>query len=407
MKKDNFPKYVFSGLFIGACFTYGFLSMGNTFGDIKYYLEKGVSDYGNIEENIDKIEKEINEKTPYRYNIIEGYGYINKLLGKKEVNGLEYVIDKEGYVTSGNLWSDIHTIDSEPLAVRVRKLSDSMEKRGTKTIVIGFPEKYEGSESKYYTGIPYNHHKYVMDEYLSYIRKYRVPYIDFREELMNCGLEYEDKFFKTDHHWTPRAAFEGFKILIDNLNEEHGMNLDPDNYYRNLDNYNIINYENKMLGSAGRSVGISYSGLEDFELIYPKDNNNYKLIQKNGSETQSFEGAYEESLLTFSPIENIENDWNEIYTNSLYDIYLHGVKSESKIINKSNKDGLKVLFLRDSFADPLAAFMAPLCSSIDMLWTERYSGNIDDYIKNGDYDLVLVSFFPDDLKDSFFKFYEN
>ena len=408
MKHDNLGKYIFSVIFLVGCFVYGGLSFSKAYPALEEELKQiNIADYSKNKENIEKIQTVINENTYKKFNLIESYGSINKLLGKKEINGFEYVIDKEGYLASGNFWGNIHTIDSEPLAVRVRKLSDDMKEKGTNTLVLGFPEKVNGENKNGYSGIPYNTHKYVMDEYLAYIRRYRVPYIDFRETLEKTDLTYDEKFFKTDHHWTSRAAFESFKELINTLNEKFNMNLDADNYYRNLDNYIIENFENMMLGSSGRSAGINYSQIEDFELIYPNDNNEYELFLKDGSKEWSHKGNFKEALLDYDGVDLIIDNKENIYTNSLYNIYLHGIKSEMRIINKTNQDAPKVLMLRDSFTDPLAAFMAPLFSEIDMLWTERYKGNIDEYIKKGDYDLVIVGFFPDDIKESFFRFYED
>lgn len=408
MSSDNIGKYIFSIIFLGGCFTFTLLSFNKTYHSVLNYCnEEKIMDISKSKDNISKINNIINESIVGRYKLIESYGELNKLLGKKEINGFEYVIDKDGYLNSGNFWANIHTIESEPLAVRVKKLSDDMEKKGTKTMVLGFPEKYKDDSSKNYDGIPYNNHQYVMDEYLSYIRKYRIPYIDFRDTLDNSGLSYEEKYFKTDHHWKPEAAFECFVNLIDNLNEKFDFNLDENNYYRNLDNYNIENYTNMMLGSEGRSTGMNYAAAEDFNLIYPKDNNEYELYLNNGYEEWTYSGCYKEALISYDPISLINKDKDNIYTNSLYDIYLHGIKSETKIKNNTNKNGLKVLFLRDSFADPIAEFMAPLCSEIDMLWTKEYHGNIDEYIKKNNYDLVLVSFFPDDLNEEFFNFYKD
>lgn len=409
MNKDNLGKYIFSAIFLAGCLTFTCLSLNKTYWGVRiFFQENNLKDISKAKENITNLNAVINENVVGKYELIETYGSINKLLGKKEINGFQYVIDKDGYLNSGNFWSNIHTIDSEPLAVRVKKLADDVEKTGTKTMVIGFPEKYRDDSSKNYSGIPYNNHKYVMDEYLGYIRRYRVPYVDLRETFKKSDLSYDEMFFKTDHHWKPRAAFEGFVEIVDTLNEKFDYKLDEDNYYRNLDNYNIEKFEGMMLGAAGRSTGMNYAPAEDFELIYPKDDDNeYELYLNNDEKQWDYDGNHKECLISYDLIDRINESENGIYTNSLYDMYLHGIKSETKIINKTKNEGLKVLFLRDSYADPLAEFMAPLCKEIDMLWTSRYHGSIEDYIKKNNYDLVIVAFYPDDIREEFFNFYKD
>ena len=42
-----------------------------------------------------------------------------------------------------------------------------------------------------------------------WLRYYKVPLLDLETLCETNGLTQQEAFFRTDHHWTPRAAFEG------------------------------------------------------------------------------------------------------------------------------------------------------------------------------------------------------
>jgi hypothetical protein len=185
-----------------------------------------------------------------------------------------------------------------------------------------------------------------------------------------------------------------------------GYDVDPDGYYRDISNYTVEEYEGMMLGSEGRSTGIQYaSGTEDFELFYLNDGSIYDYYGRNASGEKHYHGDITESIISYDIPNLIESDPDKIYTLSMYDMYMRGIQNETNIVNESNPDGLKVLMLRDSYADPIATYMAPYCSQIDMLWTKYVSEErIWQYIDENDYDLVIVGLYPDDISSDFIHF---
>lgn len=85
---------------------------------------------------------------------------------------------------------------------------------------------------------------------------------------MTDNLDAYDYFFKTDHHWTSEAGFYAFTKIAEYAENVLETRVDPK--VRNLDNYNVENFEEWYLGSNGQRTGIHYGGIDDFHFISPK-----------------------------------------------------------------------------------------------------------------------------------------
>lgn len=132
MKKNgNIEKYAFSVLFLVGLFSLSGLSMKNTFpvmqdtgqsltariqvlkgaDDSEEYTdisgeddtsdsEAGIEDANTVMDAITacllQFDTDISENVYHRYDWIEAYGAVSRALGKKEVNGFSYALDKNG-----------------------------------------------------------------------------------------------------------------------------------------------------------------------------------------------------------------------------------------------------------------------------------------------------------------------
>ena len=175
------------------------------------------------------------------------------------------------------------------------------------------------------------------------------------------------------------------------------MNLDPDGYYRNIDNYDVTWHKKMFLGSAGRNAGMSFGNLEleDFQTIIPKFSGKIKYSGK--------EGNYTDTVIIKDKL-----NYDDVYTSDPYGFYMNGIERKETIINENNPDGMKVLFIRDSFASPMIIDMIPYCSEIHSYWGKFATDEtVKNEIDNGNYDLVIVGYYTEDLIPNFFHFYEN
>lgn len=431
MKKyENIEKYAFSVLFLIGLFVYAGFSMKDTVPVLQKTMQRLVchiqdlntSDYQRRHTNVSgedhdsgtqiestqnvmdaisvgllEIDANILENVYRRYDWIEAYGTINRVLGKKEVNGFDYALDKNGAYNSLNFWNEVDDTNIRRFSQQLYLLEQDVENYGGKMLFMGFPNKYYEAWNCGYDGMPYNDYNDKMDELLLWNRRYGIDSIDYRKVLADTGMSFEEMFYKTDHHWTGYAAFAAFEELVEHLNKKYDSGLDEDGYYRNIDNYEVTWHENMYLGASGRKVGLSFSGdeLEDFQTLAPKFSGNITWNDKTGD--------YKESVIREEQLE-----FEDIYLSDVYAYYLGGVYARDTIVNHDNPDGLKIFFIRDSFASPMIIDMIPFCSQIDCVWGKYAS---DDYVKEmiaeNNYDYVFVGYYTEDIMPNFFRFYAD
>ena len=303
----------------------------------------------------------------HRWN--ELYGSIYRALGKNEENSFKYVRDKKGFLYSGNFYNN-SDVSAAELAGRVRRLQDKLKEKDTKFMVIMYPTKYNKDWSDGYYGIPYNDLNRFGDDVLRYFRRYDVDYMDFREILKDAGMGMDDIFYRTDHHWTVPTAFFATGKLIEHLNQHFNAGLDPDGFYRDIRNYRPETYENIYMGSQGRDTGEIYAGpLDDYTFIYPKFDTKFKYYYRyrGGKEGQK-EGDMAHTL-----IERKYLDYKDPYEREMNNGYLQGIVRFDRIENELNPGGPSIAFIRDSYSSPVAAFLSPMCSRIELAWSIHFN----------------------------------
>ncbi|WP_125142523.1 alginate O-acetyltransferase AlgX-related protein [Clostridium transplantifaecale] len=389
-------KSLFSVLFLICLFSFSALNLICKGPVVMKELREEKLDFHKPKQAITAIEEEMSEELLFRYPLIEGYGALQLMMGKKEENAFSNVIGKDGMLYGGNFWSGFGD-DQKELAVRTRRLHDLLEEKGTKMGVVIFPMKLPEESERYY-GIPYNDFSKLAGDYVSWLRYYQVPMLDLSDICGASGLTRKEAFFRTDHHWTPIAAFSGYCMILEWMEKSFNAVPDPDYELRNLDNYNKITLPGYMLGSQGRETGrIFAGGTEDYTVIYPKNEGDYLLYRGRLNNYLTYTGNFEKSLLA---IDKKKKNFKDIYNGSAEGVYLHnGVDEYVSIQNLETESKEKILLLRDSYATPVGAFLAQSFKQVDMLWTLRISEKeLDEFLGKNHYDYVILSLFPEDLK---------
>lgn len=348
------------------------------------------------------LENEVNEKLLLRYPMVEAYGLFQMAMGKQEENGFDVVKDKNGFLHSGNFWSGFGE-DQKELAMRVCRLFESLEKTGTKTGFILWPMKLAEPESRY-EGIPYNDFTKLSDSMAAWLRYYGVPFLDLRDLKEETGMSQEEFFFKTDHHWTPQAAFEGYLRLMDWMKTEYGEELDSAGELHKKENYYRETHENVMLGSLGQDAGILFAGgLEDYTVVYPKEEGEYLLKTGELGEYMTKEGSFRDALLEM----DLEPEsYPELYRQKASETYLGtSVETYISIENQGKASEKSILLLRDSYSQPVGAFLAQSFRRVDMLWTLAVSQEeLEEFLAENHYDYVLIALYPENLSSDAFPF---
>lgn len=327
-----------------------------------------------------------------KMEFIEGYSYMQVLMDKREIDNFTYIKDEDGYLHLASFFREDGN-DMERYAKRMKRLKEYAEPKGTKVLFFVTPGKYVRGETSFRTGMPVDDPNNLVDELLFFLNRYGVETVDGRKFIPNESMTVQEAFFKTDHHWTVPAAFEATRMLVEQMNEKFDAGLDPEGFYLDPAQYESVIYQQGMLGSMGRKTGANFSGMEDFEALWPKFECHYDRYYLNTQEEmEHLRGTTMEALMDTDVLLVNEN----IYEESQYSLYLDGLRPYEKIINRDNPDGCKILAIRDSYFSPMMVFMAPMCGQIDAIWAleEVEDLDIERYVKNNEFDYIIVEIYP-------------
>lgn len=352
------------------------------------------------------LEHSMTEKLLGRMNFIEGYSYLQALLGKEEFNNFTCIKDQDGFLHYAAFFREP---DREVAAytARLRRLRDAAAEYGGKVLFTVMPSKYIPGKTRLSPGLKPNDPNPITDETLFYVNRYGIPTLDMRKYLPNSTLSYEQTFFRTDHHWTIPAAFVGFGQLVESLNREFGAGLDPDGFYRDPNNYTAVTYRGGMLGSMGRKTSANYAAPEDFTALWPNFSGRFRResMEANGQITLR-EGDILETLMI---PETLTGQRKNIYSDSWYSLYLNGLRYHEHIENLDQPNGPKVLFIRDSYYSPVITFFAPLCGEIDAVWSLETEDalDIETMVLNNQYDYIIMEVYPYNIGADAFQFFRE
>ncbi|MFB8377855.1 alginate O-acetyltransferase AlgX-related protein [Paenibacillus taichungensis] len=392
-------KRITAFLFILVLVTFSVLNIIQSFGPIQKTLASADFHYSEAKELIHELDDDINEHVFDKFGFVEAYGYMQTLMWKNEENNFEVVKDMEGklhytYFATG-------PTDTKDLSDRIAALGAHLDPK-TKLTYVMTPDKYVRGYTKFPEGIPYNYNNETADGFLANLKQDGIDTVDLREGLLESGIPAKDLFFITDHHWKIKTAFWAFGQLVNHLDGMYDKPLDPGHYFTDLNNYNVVPYQDIFIGSQGRKAGKYFAGDDDFDLIYPKFKTDYSFYFKTGETEATLNGRFEDALLTTYPL-NVQGATYDL-TADKYFTYLYGNQGIVHVVNKDKPNGLKVLFIKDSLAVPMISFLSTVVSEIYLIDPRYYTGDIVDFASETDLDHVFVSISPQDLVDEFFPY---
>ena len=403
MKKYILKKRIFAVVFLIVIFSFSIINFIHSYEPLKTLLtntkrEEAVT--------VAELEASINENLYGRMNFIETYGFIQVLLDKRESNNFTSIIDEDGFLHYSSFYREEDPRIFE-YALRLKRLQDCVAVNDTKVLFVVTPSKYCPDETVVRPGISVNDPNPVVDELLFYLNRLGVETLDLRESLPNENLSLEETFFKTDHHWTIPAAFYATGEVVNKIEESFGEDLDPQDYYTDISNYDIVTYKKGMLGSMGRKTGAVFSGLENFTAIWPRFEGSFyrECKAEEGRDLSVYEGGFTEALMNTKLL----TEKNDVYSDSQYSTYLNGLRIYEKIINNENPEGPSFFMIRDSYFSPVMAFMMPMCGRIDAIWSleETHELDIESYVKEEQFDYIIMEIYPYNIENKAFNFFKG
>lgn len=226
--------------------------------------------------------------------------------------------------------------------------------------------------------LPANHYEYkddeIMDIIKSDLKKYgdNIKFIDlissFSDQASSAQL-----FYKTDHHWTSEGAYNGYSAIA------KSMGFVP----TNKEQFKIENY-NGFYGTSYAKSALWFSEPDTIEIWENKnhtDNTITVTIKDGKDEITSNTMFFKENLKT----------------EDQYTTFLNGNHGYVKITNNENKNGKKLLIIRDSYAHCLAPFLADNYEEIVLIDLRYYKISVSAAAKSEEVNEVLVLYGLDSI----------
>ena len=263
-------------------------------------------------------------------------------------------------------------------------LQSYLENKNIPMLYIVAPCKYIEGVTKLPYGIRFYNDQNT-DEFLAVLKEAGVDSLDLRQSLQNSGLDLADCHFKTDHHWKHQTAFFAYKTSVDFIRERYQINLDPDAFYTDLNNYYTLDFKNAFLGSQGRRVGAAVVGKDDVSVILPKYDTDYRIYDGTKREEILWQGAFEDTILRRHLLSQTDE-----YAN-MYGAYFEFDFSHLIIQNQKVKNGKHIIVLKDSFGLPFSAFLSTTTETVEMIDMRGFDhASLCSYLAESNPDLVIV-----------------
>jgi hypothetical protein len=329
---------------------------------------------------ISKVNEEFEDGIAMRGVFITGFGLLQRIMDKHEVGNYDLIKDMNGYL----VWKPRQKVlDLDSRVENLAGIYEYAKDNDKGFLLIETPSPDLKGITKYPPGVTSTDNLNI-DMFLSKLSEKGIPYLDARE--LFGGLDVSELRYKTDHHWAMPLALKTFGATVDRLNNAYGYALDPDGVFADPDNYYVEEHPDSFLGSFGVRVGKYYAGMDDLDILLPKFETNLTLKKflKNHEPNGEFTGDFREAFI----------DDDKLAPDHLnkYQAFLRNGYLENVIENHLNDNGLKCLFITDSFGRPFAQYLS-LCFSetvyIDGSRESRYTGNMREYVESQDADVII------------------
>jgi len=391
MKKIN--KYVVTSILIIGIIAYvGFYMLIKNSYEMIELINSDIS----IKDKISETE-ELYEKLPNEEELLNAYSLEQKLINTSFYDDPEYgVIIKD---TEGKLYFPYAKVNTSKYQENLIKLKKQLDELEVSLLYVQVPGKKIKEHTKFPVSEYDDYSNECADEFLEGIENNDISTLDLRENVEIDNLDKSSLFYKTDHHWTTETAFWAADEIKKYLNENYNFEI-LDKYF-DKDNYNFKLYEKSFLGSLGRRVGKHVAGVDDYMFIYPKFDTNYDIFYPvQQKEIPLWSGNFYDTICR----DSILNDQD--ITANKHASYFEYDYSNLIIKNKMIENDKKILIIKDSFSLPTVAFLSTGIKEIHLI-DLRYEGapkNIEQYVRDNGFDLVMIMYNTQVFGDTMFNF---
>lgn len=336
-------------------------------------------------ESLEEISNTITLNLANRNQWINLNGLFQKGMGKTGD------LEKDWYrLNNGMLMYSFRKSSPEELntyANNVVKLSRYVEKQGKNFLYVELPCKAQ-KEGEYPAGVP-EYGNQNADEILKVLDRKSVQRMDVRDIMEKEHIKSTECFFRTDQHWKPATALWAAGEISKKLSQVDSKWKDHPEY-RNLNNYRKEHYSNLFLGAIGKKIGSTYAGMDDFDMLIPKFDNQFQYRMPKAEKSVERTGNFKTAFIV---PENLEKNPFRVNT---YATYSGGDHPEERVTNEKVKNNRHILLIRDSFSCALMPYLSLYTKNVTTLDLRHYkTESLYDYIRNHpEIDTVMVAYNP-------------
>ena len=222
----------------------------------------------------------------------------------------------------------------------------------------------------------------MTDHLITSLEEAGVDVISMSKEFYDEGLNSEDIFLRTDHHWLPQSAMRACFSLADKLNKNYGYSVDTQLF--DISNYDISYAPNNAFGSLGKKVTRVYAEPERLPILTPKYDSDVTVFISKTNETRT--GKIQEVLF----------NWDALRSKDIYErewgFYGFDDQALVSIHNNLKQDGKRVLVLRNSFADAMTPYLGNLAENVDIIYLAYFDGSLETFIKETAPDTIVLAY---------------
>ncbi|MCR4923270.1 MAG: hypothetical protein K5931_04605, partial [Lachnospiraceae bacterium] len=222
------------------------------------------------------------------------------------------------------------------------------------------PNSFEILKEKVPRGLPLVDEKKEIDKFYKDLEAFEnVKTVDLYPKLLETSGEGKQVYYRTDHHWTTAAAYEGYKVIC------REMGIAPSSF------------ETVKKGSIRDFYGTYYAKYKG--IFIKADTIEYYDIPVDSyliNEKDSFDSLYDE-------------DKAKIYDK--YAFFLRGNYGLAVIKGKGQKRGRDLIVIKDSYGNCLIPFLTMDYDSITVLDLRYYGGSVKKLLdEKKDQDILLL-----------------
>lgn len=329
-----------------------------------------------------KFESYFSDQFPFREEFSEMYSKMQLAFGKNKIKNY-YVLEDNWIMPTPS--KQITDEDLKSAANEINELTEIAIKSNKKVYYTFTPHKQSMLSHlypKYTEGL--ENATINKNKFKTYLDLKNIDLIDLDENFLQRFNESQREalYFKTDHHWNGIGSYEGFKIIIENMDEIESVSWDK---------YTTTIFDKGyFLGSYNMNLNKLVKEDEDIPYVHLKNKPNYEYYK--------YDGKKETKVNEEEVVATRRNEDEILYGGA----YMFGNACNIlKIRNENALSDKKILIIRDSYQAPTSWLFSDIFSEVQLLdprYTDNLNLSIDEIIKNSDADIVMFMYNSTDFK---------